>query len=72
LNTIALEMVSDDLADDGFRLKFTSTAGVVPAPSISARTNCAVPEPSAWPMMLLGFALLGYAGLCRSAKFAAF
>jgi hypothetical protein len=67
LNTITLEMVSDDLADDAFRLKFTSTAGVVPAPSISARTSSEVPEPSTWAMMLLG-----YAGFRRSAKFAAF
>ena len=36
-----------------------------------APTSGAIPEPSTWAMMLLGFAGLGYAGFRRSAKVAA-
>jgi hypothetical protein len=51
-NTIAITMTSDDGSDDGVRLLFNSAT--------AAQLAGAVPEPSTWTMLILGFAGIGF------------
>ena len=59
-NTIAMTMTSDDGSDDGVRLLFrTATA---------TQLTGAVPEPSTWAMLILGFVGIGFMAYRRKSK----
>ena len=45
-----------------------STTNIFTKPQSGSVVFAAVPEPSTWAMMLLGFAGLGFAGYCRTRK----
>jgi hypothetical protein len=60
MNTFVYSTASSGLA---YYVSFDGSAIVVPV--------TAVPEPSTWAMMLIGFAGLGYAAYCRQKKNAA-
>ena len=75
--SIEIEFLFDYTSDTSGGLAFTydlAKARLTPTPGIAALdfASPAVPEPSTWAMMALGFAGLAFAGHRRSRKGAAF